>query len=140
LAPIWLIPVAVGVPIAIRRLWAAPDVSLLEALTVLLVIPALAPLVALLLLALRALFAVRVHELGLRAYDFYGRRAELPWTQIYHVRPVPLLGLTYLRIATTGTERVLWIPYFLADQAAFDRLVGERAGAANPLVRAIETL
>lgn len=124
---------------AVRKLLFAEEVSLAAAVAVILVIPASVLLMFLLLLPLLRFFPVRVHELGIQGYDVYGRRAEVAWPHIHGAGPISVVGLTYLRISTTGSGRALWVPRFLCDQSAFDRLVAEWAGAAHPLTRSLQT-
>jgi hypothetical protein len=124
-------------PLVVKKLVFAEDLSLAGALAVLLAVPAAVLLVFLLAAPLLWVFKVRVHELGIQAYDAYGRRAAVSWSQVLEVSEVPLLNLGYLRLRTTGAERTVWLPLFLSDRAGFDRLVVQLAGSWHPLSRAL---
>jgi hypothetical protein len=83
-------------------------------------------------------YRIRVHELGLRAYDAYGRFFSVRWGSMTDVRRVDLLTLPYLRVRTAQAGVELVIPLFLAEQAHFERLVSQCAGPLNPLSRHFE--
>jgi hypothetical protein len=96
-------------------------------------------LVPLLVFALAApiawLYRLRVHELGLRGFDVWGRFRSVRWPEMTDATPLDLLTLPYLRVHTTDAGVELTIPLFLADRAGFARLVTECAGPENPLAR-----
>ncbi len=132
LAPLFLLPAVLAIPMALRKLL-VDDASLAAVGLALLVAAVVVLVMFLLLLPLLSFFAVHVHELGLKGTDAYGRSALVAWPFIRDVAPVSLLGLEYLRIRPTGAGRELWLPRFLVEQKAFERLVSERAGPGHPL-------
>jgi hypothetical protein len=81
------------------------------------------------------LFRIRVHALGLRGYDAFGRFLSVRWAVMTGTQPMDLLTLRYLRIDTTEAGPRLVVPLFLAEQERFERLVRECAGPQNPLSR-----
>jgi len=123
------------VPLAIRRIVLAEDLPLTAALLILVTIPAALLLMFGLLWPLRFLFAVRVHALGIDAYDAWGRRLSLAWPFVGDITTVSLLGLDYLVIEASDSRRSLYLPRFLDDQDRFDQLVIEHAGSNHPLAR-----
>jgi hypothetical protein len=84
------------------------------------------------------LYRVRVHELGLRAFDAYGRFFSVRWGSMTAVSRMDLLALPYLRVYTAQAGVEVVIPLFLAEQADFERLVSKCAGPLNPLSRHFE--
>jgi hypothetical protein len=96
-------------------------------------------LVPVLVLALTApllrLYRIRVHEMGLRAYNAYGRFFSVRWVSMTEAQAVSLLTLEYLRVRTTEPGVELMIPLFLSKRAEFERLVAKLAGPLNPLSR-----
>jgi hypothetical protein len=96
-------------------------------------------LVPLLLYALLAPFVwwfrVRVHELGLRAFDAWGRRLAVRWTEMTTAERLDLPGMPYLRVRTREEGVELVVPLFLARRDAFVRAVTARAGPSNPMSR-----
>jgi hypothetical protein len=139
LLPFCVLPAVATAHVAVRRLLEAEDLPLLAVVVVLLLVPGSMLLTWFLLLPLLSLFRVRVHELGVRGHDAYGRRAEAAWPLVQRVEPVDVAGLRYLRVVATGSARVLWLPLFVSERDAFDRLVAERAGAAHPLTLALRS-
>jgi hypothetical protein len=84
---------------------------------------------------LQRLYRIRVHEMGLRAYNAYGRFFSVRWTTMTDAQAVSLLTLEYLRVRATEPRVELLIPLFLSEQAQFERLVAELAGPLNPVSR-----
>jgi hypothetical protein len=70
------------------------------------------------------------------ASDVWGRFVTVPWASVRAARPFNLLTLPYLRVFSTETRRVMWLPLFLADYRRFAELVAEYAGADHPVTRA----
>ena len=128
-----------GIPIAIRRLMAADEVTLGMVAIVALAIPAASLLAFVLFSPFLRLVKVRVHGLGIRGHDAIGRRAEVTWPQIRSVTPLPLLTLTFMKLEVTGVERTVWLPVFLTDRPVFDAMVAELAGESHPLTQALES-
>jgi hypothetical protein len=81
------------------------------------------------------LYRVRVHPLGLRAFDAKGRFHSVRWPVMSAAQPLAMLSLPYVRVTTTEAGVELVIPLFLAEREAFQRLVVQQAGPANPLAR-----
>jgi hypothetical protein len=65
--------------------------------------------------------------------DAWGRFATVTWDSIRAVRPFNLLTLPYLRVYSTETRRVIWLPLFLTNYRRFAELVAEYAGADHPV-------
>jgi hypothetical protein len=107
------------------RLAAAAFASLL--LVPVLVFALLAPLLW--------IYRVRVHPLGLRVYDGYGRFFSVRWASVLEVQRLDLLSLPYLGVRTTEVRVRLVVPLFLTRQTEFERQVAELAGPLNPLTR-----
>jgi hypothetical protein len=80
-------------------------------------------------------YRIRVHELGLRAFDAYGRFFSVRWGSMTDAHRLELFALPYLRVRTAQAGIELVIPLFLAEQASFERLVSKCAGPQNPLSR-----
>jgi hypothetical protein len=80
-------------------------------------------------------YRVTVYQLGLRAFNGYGKFFTVRWTSMKEAHRVDLLVLPYLRVRTTEEGVELVIPMFLAKQREFERLVVEHAGPLNPLSR-----
>ncbi len=81
------------------------------------------------------LFRVRVHQLGLRGFDAWGRWLDVRWTEITTVERVDLPGMPYLRVRTRRDAVELFVPLFLARRDAFVRNVSECAGPSNAMTR-----
>lgn len=96
-------------------------------------------LVPVLLLALAApavrFFRVRVHQLGLRAFDAWGRFRSVRWTEMTGVERMDLPGMPYLRIRTREEGIELVVPLFLARRDAFVRAIARWAGPSHPVTR-----
>ena len=91
-----------------------------------------------LLVAVGRRYRVYVSRGGVRSFDFWGRYHRVAWADIQTVEPVDMAGLRYLKLTTARAPRPVWIPLFLDEQDAFNRLVAERAGPQHPLTRALE--
>lgn len=135
--PICVLPAVATAPMVVRNILIADEMTLLGGIALVLVIPAAVGLMLLLLLPLRRVFEVRVYELGLSGHDLVGCRIELLWSQISGGASHWLLGLTYLRLESSDPKRTLWLPCFLSERPAFDRLVARHAGSGHPLVLAL---
>ena len=81
------------------------------------------------------IWRVRVGPDALRGSDVWGRFVTVPWASVRAVRPFTLLTLPYLRVYSTTTRRVMWLPLFLADYRRFAELVAAYAGEDHPVTR-----
>jgi hypothetical protein len=90
-----------------------------------------------LILAAVVLFRVYVSAEGLRCYTFLGNYHTLRWPEIDSVRPVNLLGLQYLRVGSSQTGHVVWVPVFLADMSRFRDVVRQFAGEEHIVSKAL---
>jgi hypothetical protein len=73
----------------------------------------------------------------LRGADFWGRFVTVAWGSVREVRSFNLLSLPFLRVYSTGTRRIIWLPLFLVDYRRFAELVAEYAGEGHPVTRAV---
>ena len=73
----------------------------------------------------------------LRGSDFWGRFVTVTWPSIHAARPVNLPFLPIVRVYSTQTRRVIWLPLFLVDYARFAELVAEYAGEDHPVTREV---
>ena len=80
-------------------------------------------------------WTVRVAPAGLRASDMWGRFATVSWHSVTAVKPVPVPLLPYLRVYSSETPRVLWLPHFMWDYPRYAALVAEYAGGDHPIAR-----
>jgi hypothetical protein len=69
--------------------------------------------------------------------DVWGRFVTVSWRSIYVARTINVAGLPYLRVYSTETRRVIWLPLFLADYRRFAELVAEHAGEDHPVTREV---
>lgn len=72
----------------------------------------------------------------LRGSDFWGRFVTVTWGSIRDVRPLHVPLLPVLRVYSTETRRVIWLPLFLVDFERFAGLVAGYAGEDHPVARA----
>ena len=73
----------------------------------------------------------------LRAWDFWGRFVTVSWGSVRAARPLSVPFLPVLRVYSTETRRVIWLPLFLVNYRRFADLVAEYAGADHPVTRAV---
>src|SRR5437879_6436073 len=62
-------------------------------------------------------YPVDVTTDGIKCFDTFGSYDFAPWPTIERVRPINVLGLRYLRVQSSATPRLLWVPLFLADSS-----------------------
>ncbi|HET6576420.1 MAG TPA: hypothetical protein VFG68_22665 [Fimbriiglobus sp.] len=74
---------------------------------------------------------------ALRGSDFWGRFVTMRWGSIRAVKPLDVPFLPVLRVYSTETRRVIWLPLFLVNYRRFAELVAEYAGADHPVTRAV---
>jgi hypothetical protein len=67
----------------------------------------------------------------------WGWFVTVSWKSVRAVRPYYLLTLPYLRVYSTETRRVIWLPLFLVNYRRFAELVAEYAGEDHPVTRAV---
>src|SRR5581483_1222609 len=77
---------------------------------------------------------------SLRASSLWGGFVNAPWASIRDARPCSFLALPYLRVYSTESRRVIWLPLFLADYRRFAELVTESAGADHPVARDVRRI
>jgi hypothetical protein len=89
------------------------------------------------LLAYVLVWRVWVGPATLRGSDFWGRFVTVSWRSVHAVRPLSVPFLPVLRVHSTETRRVIWLPLFLVNYRRFAELVAEYAGADHPVTRAV---
>ncbi len=93
--------------------------------------------------ALVAVIGKEVHKVAVSpsyvsGYGFWGSSINLRWQKIKTVRPINFAGLRYLRLYSSRSKRVLWLPLFLQDKKGFKNAVTQFAPPENPLRRYLE--
>jgi hypothetical protein len=89
------------------------------------------------LLAYVLVWRVWVGPATLRGSDVWGRFATVMWRSVRDARPLNIPFLPVLRVYSTETRRVIWLPLFLADYRRFAELVAEYAGEDHPVTREV---
>lgn len=119
------------------RLWAWSQGEGFGGVPTLVITAVAAPLVLLMYLLMPA----RAGEAGLRLFDGWGWPRRLDWDQIAEVRLARWPGLLYApALALVSRQgRVHWLARDTQGLGELHALVLRRAGAAHPLVRALET-
>jgi hypothetical protein len=97
----------------------------------------IAVLLAPALLAYVLIWKVRIGPASLRGSDFWGRFVTVTWTSVRAVQPFYLPLLPFLRVYSTETPRVIWLPLFLVNYRRFAELVAEYAGEDHPIAREV---
>ncbi len=103
------------------------------AVTVLIYPPLALPLAPILTAILVAYFRVYIYADGIRSYDFWGRYHYLQWSDIEMIRPINLLGFSYVRLYSNGKSPTISIPLFLVGIDRVKELVTQYAEPDNPL-------
>ena len=92
----------------------------------------------LLVAIVRQVWKVVVSASGIDGQNAWGFALTLTWQEIKTTRPFNFGGLRYLRLYSSQTKRVMWLPLFLQDKKGFKAAVTQFAPPENPLRRYLE--
>ena len=79
-------------------------------------------------------FSLKLSAKGLHGHNALGAPRFIAWSDITKVRPFSLLGLSYLRLYSSGSRNPVWIFLFLSRPAEFKRVVSSLAPQGNPII------
>ncbi|MDB5334674.1 MAG: hypothetical protein JWN70_293, partial [Planctomycetaceae bacterium] len=91
------------------------------------------PIVALLIVGVNKYLTVEVNPIRIRSSNQWGWYSDLPWADIAKIRPINFSGLTFMRLYSKTSRKVLWIPLFLTNMDQFLELALEFTEPDNPL-------
>lgn len=86
----------------------------------------------------REFFKVVVSESEIKAHTLWSIPTSFDWQDIEIVRPINLGGFRSLRLYSTQSKRVIWLPLYLSDRKGFKSAVMQFAPPDNPLRRYLE--
>jgi len=80
-------------------------------------------------------WAATINEAGLRGRTFWGRSANIPWSDIGSVTEVTVKGLPSLVVASASSKRKIWLHVMGVDAANIYRHISAYAGPDNILAQ-----
>ena len=80
-----------------------------------------------------AIWTVRICPTTLRGFNAWGVFTTVTWDSIHTVKPWRVPFLPAVRVYSSQTRCVIWLPLFLVNYPAFARRVAEYAGPQHPL-------
>lgn len=89
------------------------------------------------LLAYVRIWVVRVSPTTLSGFNAWGWFATVTWSSIHTVKPWRVPFLPAVRVYSSETNLVIWLPLFLVNYPQFARRVLEYAGPEHPLTQPV---
>jgi hypothetical protein len=71
---------------------------------------------------------------GVFAHSSWGMRRFVSWKEITAARPFRVLNLRWLRLYTTRSRKVTWLPLFQAHKTEFQQEIQRFAPPGSPLL------
>ncbi len=83
------------------------------------------------------IWTIRVSPTTLRGFNAWGVFATVSWDSIHTVKPWRVPFLPAVRVYSSETNLVIWLPLFLVNYPEFARRVVEYAGPEHPLTQPV---